>query len=161
MDSLKDTKVFRCGSSETYLREENSNCTFSINSNFQKLKFNFSLPVPGGTTDVCLEIGKNDLPNILKIIANEGLVDIGVFIDCTQTASEQVLKKLEEKDKEIQRREKIKEGVIAELKVIDSFIYKKYKEVPDGKDLLENEMNHRMDNILQQLGCRDFISKTK
>ena len=163
MDNLKDTKIFRCGSSEKSLREESSNCTFSVDSNYKTLEFNFSILVPGrGTTDVRLQIGKNDLPHLLNTIANEeGLVDIGVFIDCTHSASVQVLKRLEEKEKESQRSKEKTENIITELKVIEGFIHKKYKEAPDEKDLLENEMNNRMDSILQQLGCRDFLSKSK
>ncbi|EGU30876.1 MULTISPECIES: hypothetical protein [Vibrio] len=66
---LKNTSVYRAGATERYWKKESNKCRYEIDKSNGSLDIYFSIASKGGgTTDIKVTIGKDDLPSVLNDI---------------------------------------------------------------------------------------------
>src|SRR5690349_129864 len=64
---LAHAQIYRGGGTARYLRNETEECAFKINDKFRVLEFRFHLDsAGGGTTEILVRIGLDDLPLIKR-----------------------------------------------------------------------------------------------
>lgn len=68
-NKLKNTKVYRSGSTVNHWNFEHKNCKFSVDPHSNNLNLIFTIASKGGgNTDVKVSIGKEDIPHIMNEI---------------------------------------------------------------------------------------------
>lgn len=70
MANLRHTRIYRGGVTAPCLTVESHSCSLDVNSKENSLDFRFHLRSKGGgTTEVLLRLGPNDLPVLVESIA--------------------------------------------------------------------------------------------
>jgi hypothetical protein len=152
MAKLEHTKIYRGGVTASYLTTETSECSFNTNISKRALDFRFQLASKGGgTTDVLLRIGLDDLPLILEGIAGAMPESVGTLSNCAALANKKILEQLTEA-RRVQSDEKARASSLVEkLEVVEEFVSQKCYEAPAGQDENEAAAKSRLEEVVNSL----------
>ena len=152
MAKLEHTKIYRGGVTAPHLTTETSECSFHTNISNRALDFRFHLASKGGgTTEVLLRIGLDDLPLILEGIAGAMPESVGTPSDCAALANKKILEQLTEA-RRVQSDEKARASSLVEkLEVVEEFVSQKYYEAPAGQDEREAAAKSQLEEVVNSL----------
>lgn len=152
MAELKNTKIYRGGVTAPNLTLETRTCSFHANVKEKSVDIKFNLASKGGgTTEVLLQIGLDDLPLILEAVADKMPESVGVLSDCAAIANKKNLAQLKEA-RRVQADEKARATTLVEkLEDVEQFVSRKYYEAPAGEDEREAAVKERLEEVIESL----------
>jgi hypothetical protein len=177
MPKLKNTKIYRGGSTSNTYKYETDDCLCYVqpsdsDNNPNSLNLHFSLASKGGgITDVKVTIGKDDLPIILteivrympksreafldsaKIIAEKNPESLTTFLECATIANQG---KIEQKKKNAEKLKTLKESItesLTELESVDEFVSEIYRQLPHGEDEQEKIIMDKTQKVVASLSA--------
>jgi hypothetical protein len=148
---LEHTKIYRGGVTAPRITLETNECSCNISE--RALDFRFQLASKGGgTTEVLLRIGLDDLPLILEGIADAmPEKSVGTLSDCAALANKKILEQLTEA-RRVQSDEKARASSLVEkLEPVLKFVSKKYIEAPAGQDEQEAAAQSQLEEVVDSL----------
>ena len=152
MPLLKSTKVYRGGITAPYLNFETKTCSFSTNAKDKTLDFRFDIASKGGgTTSILLQIGLDDLPEVLSSLARQFPESVGVLSDCAAIANKKNLEELK-KTRDVHADEKARaKSLIEQLEPVAEFVSDRYMEKPAGEDEQEEAARSTINSVIRTL----------
>ena len=116
------------------------------------LDFRFHLASKGGgTTEVLLRIGPDDLSLILEGIAGATPETVGTLSDCAALPNKKILEQIT-KARRVQSHEKARASSLVEkLEVVEVFVSQKYDEAPAGQDEREAVAKSQLGEVVNSL----------
>lgn len=155
MSNLKHAKIYRSGITARTWAHETRECTFGTNVKERSMEFRFCLASKGGgTTEVLLQVGVEDLPQILESIANKFPESADFLSTSAATANRKNIELLEEARRMQNDESALAQDLINQLELVEQYVSEKYYEAPAGEDDKEAAARDSVAEVLSKLRDR-------
>ena len=152
MPQLNHSKVYRGGVTARSYSRENSQCSASVDARDGTLQIQFYLASKGGgTTQVLLQIGKEDFQAIIMEFASSQPESAGILLDCAAIAYKKNLELLESARK-LNADQKVRaKSLIDDLAAVEEFLYESHDAVPISEDKKQERVRNQLQKVISCL----------
>jgi hypothetical protein len=155
MSNLKHSKIYRSGITARAWAHETRECTFGTNAKERSMEFRFCLASKGGgTTEVLLQVGIEDLPQILEAIATKFPESADYLSTSAAIANRKNLELLEDARRMQNNESELAQDLINKLELVEQYVSEKYYEAPAGEDEKETAARDSVAEVLSTLRDR-------
>lgn len=155
MSKLEHSKIHRSGITARKWVFETRVCTFGINVKGRSMDFRFCLASKGGgTTEVLLQVGIEDLPLVLESIATKFPESADLLSTSAALANRKNIELLNEARRIQNDESALTQDLINKLELVEKYVSEKYYEAPSGEDGKEIEARNSVTEVLSKLRNR-------
>jgi hypothetical protein len=149
---LEHTTIYRAGKTARSLNFETKACWFGVNGPNAPINLRFDLAsAGGGTTQVLIEIGKDDLRSILTAVATEMPESADVMSNAGALAAEKLRDELAEARRIDAESKTLATALNDKLEIVREYVDEKYCEAPLQGDARERAVKDHLDEVVQSL----------